>query len=185
MQRHKMRKREKEKHIVGYIVGFMIFVIIIPFQIYYISQIEYSFFKVPILNSTIFRLIIAMILLVFGLTFTIWSNFNLLKTGKGGPTDVFNIEISPRSQKLVITGPYRFTRNPMVLGINSIYFAITLIVNSLASLIFCLSFFLIIIFYLKITEEKRLLHDFGNKYRDYKKRVPMIFPFPKKRIDDK
>lgn len=180
-----MIKREKVKYIVGYIVGFLIFMIIIPFLIYFISQIENSLFKIPILNSTIFRLVIAIILFVFGLTFTIWSNFDLLKTGKGGPTDVFNIEISPRSKKLVITGPYRFTRNPMVFGTNSIYFAITLAVNSLASLVFCLSFFLIIIFYLKMTEEKRLSHDFGNKYLDYKKRVPMIFPFPQKRIDNK
>lgn len=172
-----MRKFEKDKLIIGYIVGFLLFVIIIPFLIYFISQIEHSLFKTPILNSTIFRLAIVITLFVLGLIFTIWSNFALLKIGKGGPTDVFNIEISPRTKILVITGPYRFTRNPMVFGMNSIYFAIALVVNSLVSFVFCLSFFLIFIFYLKMTEEKRLLRDFGNEYRDYKKRVSMIFPF--------
>lgn len=175
-----MRKLEKDKYIIGYIVGFLIFVIVIPFLIYFISQIGHSFFKIPIISSTVFRLIIAMILFVFGVILIIWTNIDLFRIGKGGPTDVFNIEVSPRSKKLVITGPYRFTRNPMVLGTNLVYFAIAIFINSLASLIFCLSFFIIIIFYLKMTEEKRLLRDFGNEYCEYKKRVPMIFPFPKK-----
>ncbi len=175
--RVEISKQEKYKHISGYTIGLLVFVIVIPVIIYSISKIKHSFFSTSILNSTTPRILITALLLLTGLVFTIWSNINLFRIGKGGPTDVFNIEISPRSKKLVITGPYKYTRNPMVFGINSIYFAIALIVNSLGSLIFCLSFLLIIIIYLKRTEEKRLFDDFGDDYLDYKKRTSMIIPF--------
>ncbi len=166
---------------MGYIVGFLVFVIIIPLIIYLISQIGHNFFKISIINSKFLKLAIVTILFSIGLIFTIWSNINLFRFGKGGPTDVFNVEISPRTKKIVVNGPYRFTRNPMVFGVNSIYLAIAFFINSLASLIFCLSFLLVIILYLKLTEEKRLLKDFGDEYRDYKKTVSMIIPYPPKR----
>ncbi len=172
-----MRKQGKNRHIMGYIVGILIFGVIIPFLIYFIPQIGHPIFKIQIMNFDIIRFIIIIPLFVVGLAFTIWSNINLLKIGKGGPTDVFNIEISPRSKKLVTTGPYRFTRNLMVFGVNSIYFGIAFFANSLLSLLFCISFLFVIVLYIKFTEEKRLLNDFGDEYLDYKKRVSMIIPF--------
>ena len=131
-----MLKHEKNKLIVGYIVGFLIFVITVPYLIYLVSRIEYIFFKLPIIGSAVYRLILVGILFIIGMTFVIWSNIDLIRIGKGGPTDLFNVKISPRSKKLVVAGPYSFTRNPMVLGINSIYFAIAIFINSLGSLIF-------------------------------------------------
>ena len=179
-----MLKHEKNKLIIGYVVGFLIFVITIPSLIYLVSRIEYDFFKIPVIGSIVYRLILVGILFIIGMTFVVWSNIDLLRIGKGGPTDVFNVKISPRSKKLVVTGPYRYTRNPMVLGINSIYVAIAIFINSLGSLIFCLLFLFVIIIYLKMTEEKRLLKDFGDEYSDYKKRVSMIVPFRKKEKDN-
>ena len=179
-----MKRHEKYRHVVGYIVGISIFIIIIPSLIYFISQIENSFFSIQIINSYFIRFPIFVILFIIGLIFTIWSNIDLFKIGEGGPTDIFYIEISPRSKKLVISGPYRFTRNPMAFGINSIYFGISFFVNSLASLILCSIFLLVVILYLKQTEERRLLKDFGDEYRDYKKRVSMLIPFLKRKIDN-
>jgi len=176
-----MKNNDRNRHIVGYIVGVLVFMIIIPFTVYKISQIGHNFLKISIINSEILKLVIVTFLFSVGLIFTIWSNIDLFRLGKGGPTDVFNVDISPRTKKIVVTGPYHFTRNPMVFGVNSVYFAIAFFINSLASLIFCLFFLFVMILYLKLTEEKRLLKDFGDEYRDYKKRVSMIIPFPQKR----
>jgi protein-S-isoprenylcysteine O-methyltransferase Ste14 len=121
--------------------------------------------------------------LIVGVIFAIWSNIDLLRIGKGGPTDIFNIAISPRTKKLVISGPYRYTRNPMVFGMNSIYFAIAVYLNSLISLIFVILFLLVITIYLRLAEEKRLLKDFGNEYLEYKRNVSMIIPFLSKKTN--
>jgi protein-S-isoprenylcysteine O-methyltransferase Ste14 len=177
-----MEEHERNRHIAGYIVGILLFVITIPSLIYLTSQIGHSFFSIPIMNSNVARIIIVTFLFVVGLIFTIWSNIDLFRIGKGGPLDVFYIEISPRSKKLVVSGPYRLTRNPMAFGVNSIYFAIAFFVNSLASLICCAFLLILVVLYLKLTEEKRLLKDFGDEYREYKKRVSMIIPFPKRKI---
>jgi len=172
-------KKQNFRHIIGYLIGFLIFVIFIPAIIYSISKIEHDFFSTSILNSATLRLVIAALLLLIGSIFAIWSNVDLFRKGEGGPTDVFNIDISPHSKRLVTTGPYRYSRNPMVFGMSSIYFAIALLVNTLGSLVFCTLFILVIIVYLKRTEEKRLLKDFGEEYLDYKKRTSMIIPFKK------
>jgi protein-S-isoprenylcysteine O-methyltransferase Ste14 len=96
--------------------------------------------------------------------------------GKGGPTDGFNIAITPRTETLVVRGPYRYTRNPMVFGALSIYFSISLFFLSILCLLTMTIFSILIVFYLRKTEERRLLKDFGDEYIRYKKEVPMIFP---------
>jgi protein-S-isoprenylcysteine O-methyltransferase Ste14 len=177
-----MKKSEMIRYVLGYIMGIIIFLILIPSLIYFVSSIEGDFFRMSIIDSNAIRFIIVALLLSVGLVFTIWSNIDLFRIGNGGTTDFFNVEISPRSKNLIITGPYRFTRNPMVFGVNSIYFAISFVINSLASLIFCILFIFAVTLYLKLTEEKRLLQDFRNEYRDYKKRVPMIIPFTNRKL---
>lgn len=173
-------KKTIMRHIKGYTIGSSVFVIFVPFLIYNISKIKYPLFQIPIFHSYLIKNIICMLLFIIGFIFAIWPNIGLFKIGKGGPTDFFNIDISPRSKKLVITGPYRYTRNPMVFGMNSIYLSIALYLNSLSSLLFVILFLPVIIIYLKLTEEKRLLKDFGDEYLEYKKKVSMIIPLPPK-----
>jgi len=115
---------------------------------------------------------------LWGLFFLIWSNIFLVSRGKGGPTEGFGISISPKTRYLVIKGPYRFTRNPMAFGALSIYFSITLFLNSLTGFVVVIVIMLVAIIYLKTSEEKRLLKDFGDEYLQYKKKVSMIVPIP-------
>lgn len=179
-----MKKAEIIKYIVGYFMGFVVFVILIPYMIYAISQVASQRFHIPVFVLNAANYIIAFPFFIIGLVFVIWSNSDLFKIGRGGPADIFNIAVSPRSKNLVISGPYRYTRNPMVFGMNSIYFSIALYLNSLASIFFVILFLLVIIMYLKLTEEKRLSKDFGDDYLKYKKNVSMIIPFPVKRINN-
>jgi protein-S-isoprenylcysteine O-methyltransferase Ste14 len=127
------------------------------------------------------RLVIVMPLFLLGLLFAVWSNLSLFVKGKGGPTEVFNIAISPRSENLVVTGPYRFSRNPMVFGALCIYFSVALLLNSPGALLLLVCLIPLVILYLKKTEEKRLLRDFGEAFLEFKARIPMIVPFTKVR----
>jgi len=175
-------KREKlKKYITGYILGGSFFLFVIPGIIFYAS-----FFSCLLLPDIIFRdnylkAAITLIFLIPGIVFMIWSNTELILTGKGGPAEGFGIEISPKTECLVQTGPYRYTRNPMVFGAYSMYIAVAVFINSYTSLILVLLFLPLIILYLKKSEEKRLFSDFGEDYRLYREKVSILIPLPPKK----
>ena len=163
-------------YITGYALGIGVFVVLIPYGIWYLSSADYYIFKIPIITLDYVRLIISLLLFVTGVTFVIWSNIFLLVKGKGGPTDIAGISICPRTKALVVQGPYQHTRNPMVFGVNLTYISIAIYLNSLGCLIMLVVFFLVIVKYVVATEEKRLLNDFGDEYIKYKEETPMIIP---------
>ncbi|WP_321416956.1 isoprenylcysteine carboxylmethyltransferase family protein [uncultured Desulfobacter sp.] len=175
-------KSDISKHIKGYMLGGFIFLALLPCIIYFISLISSSSLRLNDAPVKYLNYVVITILVISGSVFAIWSNIDLLIIGKGGPADLFNKEISPRSKKLVTTGPYKFTRNPMVFGMNALYFAFAFFLNSFSALVFCIFLLSMVIIYLKYTEEKRLEKDFGIEYLEYKKKVSMIIPLPKKEI---
>jgi Putative protein-S-isoprenylcysteine methyltransferase len=167
------------RHIVGYIIGISLFGLLIPLGLVGLAKSPFPFMDFSVIGNQNVRIIIGVLFLAPGLFFMVWSNYALFKTGKGGPADGFGIPVSPHTEKLVINGPYVYTRNPMVFGAFMSYFSIGIFCNSpsiLALLLVCIP---LVIVYLKLTEEKRLYKDFGNEFLNYKKQVSMIFPFKK------
>lgn len=84
----------------------------------------------------------------------------------------FNPIHPERTRELVTTGPYRYTRNPMYLGMLIILSGWALYLGSLTP------FFLLPLFVMVLTvqqimpEEKVLAEKFGDAYFEYKSRVP-------------
>ncbi len=168
--------KETLKYILGYFVGFSLFIVLIPLGFYDLSKLDFPFHGKVLIGSEILRIILSIIIFIPGLIFAIWSNIFLYTVGKGGPTDAFGVSVSPQTKYLVTTGPYKYCRNPMVFGAISMYTSIVIILNSFTPLILLIIFIFLIILLLKLSEEKRLLKDFGDEYAEYKKKVPMIFP---------
>jgi protein-S-isoprenylcysteine O-methyltransferase Ste14 len=79
-------------------------------------------------------------------------------------------------QKLVIFGPYRYCRNPMITGVLSILIGESLMLNSSAILIWAFTFFVINTVYFVLSEEPGLEERFGDDYREYKRHVPRWIP---------
>jgi protein-S-isoprenylcysteine O-methyltransferase Ste14 len=173
--------RDILRHIAGYTVGISVFAFLIPCGLIELSKIDHQILKVVLIDSELFRIIISLPVFLVGVVFMIWSNIFLFMIGKGGPADGFNISISPRTKKLVTTGPYRYSRNPMVFGAFSLYLSVGIFLNSIICLITVFVFVFVVINYLRLFEEKRLLKDFGDEYSDYKNKVPMIFPVKRMR----
>jgi len=171
-----MNPQTLPRYALGFLVGCGIFVVAIPYGLYQVAQA----YPGPIILSYSTRLVIALALGLPGLAFALWSHAALLFQGQGGPTDLFNIAITPRTKHLVVTGPYRYTRNPMVFGVNACYAALALYWNSLLALGVWAVWVSLVVFYLKSIEEKRLLKDFGKEYEEYRQRAPMIVPWPVK-----
>ena len=170
------------RYLIGYLIGFCVFFLAIPYGLHAISRGFHAFETIPYLTDLPLggsaRLACALIAGSIGLFFLLWSNAALIIQGKGGPTDAFNVAISPRTKHLVVGGPYRYTRNPMVFGAFSFYVALAVYWNSLPALMAPAAFSVAVRFYLRATEEKRLLRDFGKEYEEYRKTVAMIVPWP-------
>ncbi|MDQ2890743.1 MAG: isoprenylcysteine carboxylmethyltransferase family protein, partial [Gemmatimonadota bacterium] len=75
------------------------------------------------------------------------------------------------ASRVVVTGPYRFTRNPMYTGMTIAYSGASLLIASLWPLI-ALPVVLLVIYRTVIQREERYLTDaFGAEYTDYCGRV--------------
>jgi len=176
-----MERRDLFHYLIGYLFGGSFFLILIPGLIYAAGYITGPVLHSPVFTDDKISAVISLILFIPGIVFMIWSNAALFFIGKGGPTEGFGVEISPKTKVLVTSGPYRYTRNPMVFGAYSIYLAFAFFLNSSGSLILAAFFLPVIIFYLKKSEEKRLQNDFGDEFLKYRERVSLLIPLPPKK----
>ena len=122
----------------GYLLGGVLFVALIPTIMWLASGMP------TLWPVDTWRCIVAPIVMLVGLVLSIWTIVYMRNRGKGNPMDAFGHEVAPRTQHLMIEGPYKINRNPMLTG--------TLV-------------------YLQVlSEEKRLRRDFGEEYEEYCKR---------------
>ena len=74
--------------------------------------------------------------------------------------------------QLVYAGPYRFTRNPMYLGMSTLYLGVTVWLNTLWGLLLFPPVILVLRRAVIDREERYLKHAFGAEYDEYCRRVP-------------
>jgi protein-S-isoprenylcysteine O-methyltransferase Ste14 len=124
----------------------------------FISPIEFPFFSFSV------RIIIGLAIGASGFAFMMLAHEKFKKVGTQVPTN------QPASE-LVISGVYRFSRNPMYMGMVSFLFGIGICAGSLwlgaaaLPLIGCLAFYVV------PREEAYMERAFGSKYLDYCKKV--------------
>lgn len=121
-----------------------------------------------LLNLTRFWLGLASVTVGGGLAF--WTVMLFTRYGEGTPAPWE----PPR--KLVIRGPYRHVRNPMISGVLFLIAAEALLFGSWPLLVWMGVFFLGNAVYFPLVEEKGLAERFGQAYREYKKNVPRWLP---------
>jgi protein-S-isoprenylcysteine O-methyltransferase Ste14 len=172
-----------KKMILGYIVGGLLVIVSVPSIIYIITSLFDNVYRIEIIQNTIIRWIIIVILLVIGLIYGIWSVIIQNTVGQGGPVEIGNIEISPKTKNLVVSGPYKNTRNPMLFGTFLLYLAFALFINSITSVVLVSAIFVFMLTVVVKMEEKRLLKDFGNQYEEYRKKVSMFIPWFQRKIE--
>jgi Phospholipid methyltransferase len=82
-----------------------------------------------------------------------------------------------RTEPFVPKGPYAYTRNPMYLCVVTIASGLGLAFSSTPLLVWGLLLTIWFSFVLIPFEEKELEALFGDSYADYKRQVPMLFPY--------
>ena len=156
------------KNVLGYLLGFLLFVAGIPALMWAVSGRPFPW--APALPWAL----VAAVLAVAGLTLSVWSIVHMKKVGEGNPFDAYQHEVAPRTKHLMTDGPYRFSRNPMLVGVY---------VYDIGVLVWLLSAWPLAVFAVEVvfltlqvrSEEKRLEKDFGDEYRAYKQKVPRYF----------
>jgi protein-S-isoprenylcysteine O-methyltransferase Ste14 len=111
-------------------------------------------------------------LLVFipALGLEIWTLYIFVTRGKGTPVPFEG------TQQLITEGPYRYVRNPMVIGTAFMTGGLAIILSSWILLILFVNIVIHFHLYTVKIEEKEMKIRFGPKWEEYKTRVPMWIP---------
>jgi protein-S-isoprenylcysteine O-methyltransferase Ste14 len=79
-------------------------------------------------------------------------------------------------RKLVVEGPYRRWRHPMISGVALILAGETIALWTLPTTIWLAAFVAVNAVYLPLVEEPRLVRRFGADYEEYRRQVPRFLP---------
>ena len=143
--------------------------ITIPYIILYYSE------HVQRMDPLQWKTWLGSILILVGLILFIKMLSLFFKTGKG------TLASWDPPKCLIIKGPYRYVRNPMITGVLTMLVGQAFLFNSISIMIWAMLFFLINTLYFIFKEEPDLEKRFGDEYAEYRKNVPMWFPKLKQR----
>jgi protein-S-isoprenylcysteine O-methyltransferase Ste14 len=82
------------------------------------------------------------------------------------------------TRRLVVLGPYRYVRNPMITGVGLILLGEAALFGSLRVLAWTVAFGALNAIWFPLVEEPGLERRFGDDYRAYKRNVPRWVPRP-------
>ena len=116
---------------------------------------------------------VGLVIISFGILIYGWTALSFLLRGKGTPaiwfTKAISFIIGEEPLKMVSSGLYRFSRNPMYLGVISTVAGEGIFFQYSILLWYALSLFIIFHLVVVFIEEPHLEEKFGNEYRNYKK----------------
>ncbi len=137
-------------------------------------------FGLPRLPDAFIDFTVASVLLVGGLGIVFVAAWNLFRRGGGAPYG--DVVRSLQSRNLVKTGPYKFSRNPMILGYALILSSVGLYMGSFAgTLLVPVLALLLLSTWIRLVEERGLQERFGEEYRNYQLTVPFLIPMLRRR----
>ena len=126
------------------------------------SLLGISDFKSPLVTT------VALLLLAIGFLLRVWATFHFYEQ------HMKVISLVPQ-KKLISSGPYRFSRNPLYLGGNVfIFFAADLFLGSITGIFLTVVNILFVEIWIR-REEKQLERDFGGEWASYKSQVRRWF----------
>ena len=160
---------KKQKELLGYALGGLLFVFIIPTLMWLASRMPNP------LDAPLSRLIAAIVLAVLGLSLSIWSIIYMRRKGDGNPMDAFGHEVAPRTKHLMTEGPYRLSRNPMLTG-SFVYYAGLCVWLWTWQALLVFGVVVVVMLVQVRSEERRLRRDFGDEYEAYCRRTGRFGP---------
>lgn len=149
------------KQVLGFFLGFAIFIVGIPALMWLVSG-RPAFTDLPT-----GRLFVSALIAIAGLSLSVWSIVYMKRVGKGNPFDAMGHEVAPRTKHLMTEGPYKLSRNPMLSGTYLYYVGIVVVFWTWWALLVFAVVASIMMLQVR-AEERRLEADFGDEYLEYK-----------------
>lgn len=150
-------------------IGALFYALLIFLFVVIALQVDNSIGLTAILPNPL-NIILFLPIFAFALFMIAWSVQNFLRV-KGTP-----VPFNP-PPRLVTSGPYAYTRNPMLTGVFALLFGFGVIFGSISLFFIFTPLFIIINYWeLKAIEEPELLKRLGDEYIAYRNRTPMFFP---------
>lgn len=115
-----------------------------------------------------FSIVLGIVIVAIGLLVRLWATHTFFRN------NVSVLSLNAHTN-LVQTGPYRFTRNPLYIGIMLIFLGCVVLLGSYGGLGVGVVLWLVIHLWLCFYEEKDLEQIFGEEYRHYKQSVQRWF----------
>jgi protein-S-isoprenylcysteine O-methyltransferase Ste14 len=151
---------------IATLVGATLFVAGISALVFWSGKFLY---KTPILNQQV-SYAASIVCFILGLPWVLSAVFWQLVRGKGTP-----VPIIP-TKHFLQNGPYRYIRNPMIIGFFLYLFGWAFFCNKGGAFLATAVVIALLLAEIKIIEEPELEKRFGNAYREYRKETPFIFP---------
>ena len=165
-----VRRSAKEHNIlvrtITTLAGATLFVAGIPAIVFWCGKFLY---KTSILHHQV-SLAVSILCFILGLPWMLSAVFWQLVRGKGTP-----VPIVP-TKHFLQNGPYRYVRNPMILGFSLYLLGWAFLFNKGGAFLAAAVIIAFLLAEVKIIEEPELEKRFGDAYREYKKETPFMFP---------
>lgn len=117
----------------------------------------------PVASRTV-AVVLGATLSLFGVGIAAWGRVILVRSGT-------NVNPYKPTTSIVTGGPYRFTRNPLYVGIQSLFLGLSLVAGTWWGLVLLLPAFLVLHHGVVLREEAYLERKFGEPYLAYKSAV--------------
>jgi len=115
-------------------------------------------------------LVAAVLLLGTGAAIYAWCVWDFASFGRGTPAPID----APR--RLVVRGLYRFTRNPMYVGVLTVILGWAVLLQSAVVALYALGVWLLFNAFVRLYEEPHLEREFGSEYATYRSQVRRWLP---------
>jgi protein-S-isoprenylcysteine O-methyltransferase Ste14 len=154
------------KHLRDFLIPIIV-TIILPLLI---NRTEQRQFSRPLIAPSVLQIMAGVLVGLAGLALMISSIILMIRIAKS------TIMPWDPSQNLVVVGPYRHLRNPMILGVILLLLGEALVLSSYGISLLAMAFFILNTVYFICFEEPQLEKQFGEAYRQYKAHVPRWVP---------
>lgn len=171
--RHAGKERSTATKVLSLLSGIVVFFVLVPSVLGLLGHWIVRQMAIPQAPNVL----VSAVSIILGLVFLLWSIATFWFVGRGTPVPF----ASPT--RLVTTGPFRYTRNPIKLGVTLFYLGVGSAFDGFATglTMFVLGVILGSIYHKKV-EEKELRIRFGQEYEEYRRRTSFLVPLPPRRL---